>query len=129
VSESYQVVVARANGTWLAEVPGIEGARAYAKSLFKLDQEVREVIALALDLSEGAESTLELQWEIHTGNEEWDRRTAKVRAMRKAVAKVEQKIAVEMGVAVHQLRSLGGFSARDTAFLTGVSHQRISQIA
>jgi predicted RNase H-like HicB family nuclease len=48
VSErAYRVVVTREDGRWLADVPGLEGAHTYARSLPALDQAVREVVVLA----------------------------------------------------------------------------------
>lgn len=129
MSEVYRVVVTREDDNWLAGVPAVEGTHTYAKSLVKLDHEVREVIALALDLAQGAESTLELDWEIHTGNEDLDQRAAKLREVRKAVTKTEQWLQKESLPVVGCYRGEAELSVRDTAFLTGLSHQRISQMA
>lgn len=128
MSEVYRVVVTREADNWLADVPQVEGAHTYAQSLAKLDREVREVIALALDLPDGAEGGLELDWDIHTGNAVWDAQTAQLRKARKVALDVERRLQEETAAMASALREEGDFSLRDTAFLTGVSHQRISQI-
>jgi predicted RNase H-like HicB family nuclease len=72
---NYRVVVTRDEaGWWAASVVGIDGAHTEARTLAALDHEVREVIALVLDLPDGAESLLDLIWDIHTDDDEVDRR-------------------------------------------------------
>jgi predicted RNase H-like HicB family nuclease len=41
---AYRVVVTREDSHWLADVPELQGAHTYARSLPTLDQAVREVI-------------------------------------------------------------------------------------
>jgi len=60
---SYRTVVTREGHLWLADVPALAGAHTYAGNLLALDEAVREVIALVEDLPDGAESTLELDWD------------------------------------------------------------------
>ena len=48
--QGYRVVVTREDGSWLADVPGLEGAHTYARSLPALDRAVREVVVLAAGL-------------------------------------------------------------------------------
>ena len=52
--DTYRVVVTREDGHWLADVPSLEGAHTYARSLPTLDQAVREVVVLAADLPDEA---------------------------------------------------------------------------
>jgi hypothetical protein len=61
VSETYRVVVTRENGHWLADVPALQGAHTYARSLPALDQAVREVVVLAADLPDEAMPGLVLE--------------------------------------------------------------------
>lgn len=63
---AYRVVVNREDGRWLADVPDVPGTHTWAKNLVGLDASVREAIALAEDLPEGAEPELELSYEYHT---------------------------------------------------------------
>jgi predicted RNase H-like HicB family nuclease len=63
----YRVVVTREGDNWLAEVPELQGAHTFARSLGALDQYVREVIVLAADLPDEAMPGLELEWELPSG--------------------------------------------------------------
>ena len=47
---AFRVVVTREDGQWLADVPELQGAHTYARSLPSLDQAVREVVVLAAGL-------------------------------------------------------------------------------
>jgi predicted RNase H-like HicB family nuclease len=49
------VVLTREDGHWLADVPELQGAHAYARNLPSLDQAVREVIVLAARLLDSRE--------------------------------------------------------------------------
>lgn len=129
MNQVYRVVVTREDENWLADVPDVEGTHTYAKSLMKLETEVREAIAAALDLNFEAERALTLDWEIHTGNDALDERAAKLRKVRQAVAKTEQWLQEESTPVVGSYRGEAELSVRDTAFLTGLSYQRISQMA
>ena len=63
VSEhSYRVVVTREHDRWLADVPDLQGAHTYARSLPGLDQAVREVVVLAADLPDAAMPDIELDY-------------------------------------------------------------------
>lgn len=60
---TYRVAMARDEaGWWTATVSDVDGAHTEARTLAGLDHEVREVIALVLDLPDGAESSLDLVW-------------------------------------------------------------------
>ena len=58
--DTYCVVVTREDGHWLADVPSLEGAHTFARSLPTLDQAVREVVVLAADLPDEAMPVLVL---------------------------------------------------------------------
>ncbi len=125
--ESYTVNVTREGDNWLADVPQVEGTHTYAKSLRQLDAEVREAIAVALDLDEDAEAGLDLEYEIRSGNDELDLQAAKVRRLRAAVVQTEAVLAQTTPKVVAGLLK-NKQSVRDVAFQTGLSPQRISQI-
>ena len=60
---SFRVVVTKESDAWLADVPECQGSHTYSPyGLAKLDTYVREVVALADDLPDGAEDGLELAW-------------------------------------------------------------------
>jgi len=62
----YRVAVTREDGHWLADVPDLQGAHTYARSLPGLDQAVREVIVLAADLPDEAMPKLVIDYDYHT---------------------------------------------------------------
>ena len=124
---AYRVVVTREGASWLADVPQLPGTHTYARSLAGLDHEVREAIALAEDLAEDAEAGIELEYEIHTGDDAVDEAAARLRADRARVRACEQDLATRTEQLARQLRP--AWSVRDVAALLGVSPQRISQLA
>lgn len=124
--KSYKVVVTREGDNWLADVPQVEGTHTFARTLPKLDLEVREAIALALDLPDGAEAGLELDYEIHTGDAEQDQEFARIRAGRTKVLAAKQALDAQTG---NLARSASpGISTRDLGWLLGLSPQRVSQL-
>jgi predicted RNase H-like HicB family nuclease len=76
---AYRVVVTRDDSHWLADVPELQGAHTYARSLPTLDQAVREVIVLAADLPDEAMPELVLDYDYHTGDPELDTTALEVR--------------------------------------------------
>jgi predicted RNase H-like HicB family nuclease len=125
---NYRVVVTRDEaGWWAASVVGIDGAHTEARTLAALDHEVREVIALVLDLPDGAESLLDLIWDIHTDDDEVDRQAADLRAERMKLFEAERELTSRTAMLAHRLRQR--YSVRDVATMLGLSPQRVSQIA
>ena len=61
--DPYRVVVTRQDQYLVAEVPGVEGASTAAGNPEELNFRVRDCLAAALQLPEGAEADLELLWE------------------------------------------------------------------
>lgn len=119
----YQVIVTREDGAWLADVPELEGAHTFARSLPSLDRAVREVVVLAADLSDEAMPNLELDYVYRTGDPRIDRDAAKVRQLRSQLAEVESLTAESIYALTPEL------SVRDAGVLLGVSPQRVSQVA
>ncbi len=81
--DTYRVVVTREDGRWLADVPSLEGAHTYARSLPTLDQAVREVVVLAADLPDEAMPSLVLDYDYHTGDASLDATAREVRQLRR----------------------------------------------
>ena len=123
---SYRVVVTREDGQWLADVPELEGAHTFARSLPALDRYVREVIVLAADLPDGVMAELELDY-VYDVREEAVRNAALVRGRRQQLHDAEQELVAQTERAVQRLVQ-EGYSVRDIAVLTGVSYQRVSQL-
>jgi hypothetical protein len=122
---SYRVVVTREDGAWLADVPDLQGAHTFARNLPALDRYVREVIALAADLEDAADVTLE--WEIHTGDDSVDKELGQLRAERDRLDARRKDVEAQTASYARALAARG-FSVRDTGALLGVSPQRAQQL-
>lgn len=125
--DTYRVVVTREDGQWLADVPSLEGAHTYARSLPTLDQAVREVVVLAVDLPDEAMPVLVLDYEYHTGDASLDVTAQEVRQLRREADELAAAAASRTGRAVAELVARG-LSVRDVAALLGISPQRVSQL-
>ena len=125
--QAYEVVVTREGGHWLADVPGLQGAHTYARSLPALDQAVREVIVLAADLPDEAMPDLTLEYVYNTGDPELDTTTLEVRRLRSQADELAATAAARTGQVAAQLVARG-LSVRDVASLLGISPQRVSQL-
>ena len=125
--EAYRVVVTREEGHWLADVPALEGAHTYARSLPALDQAVREVVVLAADLPDEDMPGLVFEYEYHTGDASLDATAREVRELRHRADEIAAAAAARTGEAAAQLVTRG-LSVRDVAALLGISPQRVSQL-
>ena len=125
--KAYRVVVTREEGHWLADVPALEGAHTYSRSLPALDQAVREVVVLAADLPDEAMPSLMFEYEYHTGDASLDATAREVRELRHRANEIAATAAVRTGEAASKLVTQG-LSVRDVAALLGISPQRVSQL-
>jgi len=124
---AYRVVVTREDRQWLADVPGLQGAHTYARSLPSLDQAVREVVVLAADLPDEAMPELVLDYDYHTGDPDLDATALQVRRLRREADDLAATAAARTSQAAAQLVARG-LSVRDVAALLGISPQRVSQL-
>lgn len=124
---TYRVVVTRDGGHWLADVPELQGAHTYARSLPALDQAVREVIVLAADLPDEAMPELVLDYDYHTGDPELDTTALEVRRLRQEANELAA-VATARTAEVAARLVAWGLSVRDVASLLGISPQRVSQL-
>jgi DNA-directed RNA polymerase specialized sigma subunit len=127
VSTPYRVVVTRERDAWLADVPDVAGAHTWARDLKRLEGFVREAIVLALDLHDGAEDDIALEWEYHTGDGSLDRSTSDLRDARRRLTAFAADVADRTQALVADL-ARKGWSVRDIAGLLGISPQRVSQV-
>ena len=125
--QAFEVVVTREDGHWLADVPGLQGAHTYARSLSALDQAVREVIVLAADLPDAAMPGLRLDSLYHAGDPELDSTALEVRRLRRQAVELTAAAAARTGEVAMQFVARG-LSVRDVAALLGISPQRVSQL-
>jgi DNA recombination protein RmuC len=126
VSTRYTVEVAHDGDVWVADVPGLAGAHTQAGNLTRLDEAIREVIALVEDLPEGAEAGLELDYE-YEGLDAVARAASLIGRHRVELERVQAALAEQTTTLVHEL-SEAGWSVRDAAHLLGISPGRVSQI-
>src|SRR5438552_13469484 len=124
---TFRVVVTREDDQWLAEVPELQGAHTYARSLPSLDQAVREVVVLAADLPDEAMPELVLDYDYHTGDPELDATALEVRRLRRQADDLAATAAARTSQVAGQLVARG-LSVRDVAALLGISPQRVSQL-
>jgi DNA-binding NarL/FixJ family response regulator len=124
---TYGVVVTRENDQWLADVPELQGAHTYARSLPSLDQAVREVIVLADGLPDQAIPELRLEYDYHTGDPELDASALEVRRLRRQADELAATATARTGKVAARLVARG-LSVRDVAALLGISPQRVSQL-
>lgn len=125
--QSYRVVVTREDSNWLADVPELQGAYTYARSLPTLDQAVREVIVLAADLPDQAMPELVIDYDYHTGDPELDTTAMEVRRLRRQADELAAAATARTEQAAIRLVARG-LSVRDVAALLGISPQRVSQL-
>jgi predicted RNase H-like HicB family nuclease/DNA-binding CsgD family transcriptional regulator len=125
--DAYRVIITRDDGHWLADVPSLQGAHTYARSLSALAQAVREVVVLAADLPDEAMPSLVLEFEYHTGDASLDATTREVRQLRRQADEIAAAATARTSEAAAELVARG-MSVRDVAALLGISPQRVSQL-
>jgi DNA-binding NarL/FixJ family response regulator len=124
---TYQVVVTREDEHWLADVPELQGAHTYARSLPALHQAVREAVVLAAGLPDEAMPGLSLDYDYRTGDPDLDVTALEVRRLRREAGELAAAATARTAQAVARLAARG-LSVRDIAALLGISPQRVSQL-
>jgi predicted RNase H-like HicB family nuclease len=125
MSTTYDVRVTREDGAWLADVPAVEGAHTYARSLPGLKKSVREVIILMDDLDDNADVDMRLSFH---GTDQAITDAVKVGQQRRAIAEQEAEVMASTASSVTELIKVG-YSVRDVAELLHITAGRVSQIA
>ncbi|MCQ9335028.1 hypothetical protein NQ042_13260 [Corynebacterium phoceense] len=124
---TYTATITREGKNWLATVDNLAGVSTWGHSFKELDLYLREAIALAEDMPEGAEDSINIEWSI--SNAEPEVATAlKVAQRRKELLREQAKLEPSIATAIETLRN-SQWSTRDQAELFGMSAGRISQIA
>lgn len=113
--QRYRVRVSREGSAWLADVPDLDGAHTFARSLTGLDRAVREVIVLADDLPDEAMPDLVLDCDYRTGDPDLDAAAAEVRALR------NQADRLATAATPAQPKQRRNLSTTDSAFATSPS--------
>ena len=103
--------------------PGGPQCPRLARNLGALDNHIREAIATVLDLSRGAEDSLDRAYEYRTGDDDLDRAAAELRDARARAREMEQRTAdVAPAVATRM-------PTADIAVLLYISKSRVDQLA
>lgn len=123
----YRVIVTREGSAWLADVPELEGAHTFARTLAALDRAVREVVVMAADRPDYDMPALQLAYDYRTGDLDIDVTATEIRTLRKEADQLSATATARTGAAAAQLVDRG-FSVRDVATILGISPQRVSQL-
>ncbi len=125
MNTSYDVIVTREDGAWLADVPAVPGAHTFARTLTGLKRSVREVIIVMDDLTDDAEPTTNLRFEV---NDPTLAAAARLGQERRTIAAREADVQASTAHTIDALIDQG-YSVRDAAELLAITAGRVSQIA
>jgi len=120
---SYTVNVAREGRYWVASVDGVRGSAVETRVLGALEHEVRDGLALLLDIEPGS---FDISWVIELPDAARQALDAfeEARTRRHAAEDAYER---SMRTAADKLTQ-ASLSLRDTAALMDISHQRVQQV-
>ena len=123
-SRKYTAVYERDEGAWTVRIAEVQGCHTYGRSIAQARERIREALGLFDDDAERAVIVDDVRIPAKAKRA--------IASYRKARAKAElaQRLASERSrELVQRLVREGGLSTRDAAEVTGLSPQRISQLA
>ena len=123
---TYSATVTREDGMWLAEVQGLPGAHAYARTLTRLREELADAIVLAADLDDDAQ--VDVTFKLVGSDLELIAKAFLVADHRQQLRVAESKVIAETAEVARSLIA-AGWSVRDAAGALDVTPGRISQLA
>ncbi|AEL19991.1 HicB-like antitoxin [Mycobacterium phage Charlie] len=123
---NYTATVTREGDMWLAEVPGLPGAHAYARTLSRLREELTDAVILSADLDDDADVGIEFQLDPKSTNQ-LIIDAFEVARQRVALRDKECQV-VRQTAAVAKKLIADGWSVRDAAGALDVTPGRISQL-
>lgn len=116
------------NGRWFVRCPDVPGAHSHGRTLASARNNIREAIALVLDLPDGSPLTLDEEFELD--DLEVKEALDHARQLRKQVMKLDARSRTATLTAIATVKNSDeSLSMRDLADLVGLSHQRIQQIS
>ncbi|MEO7069543.1 MAG: type II toxin-antitoxin system HicB family antitoxin [Nostocoides sp.] len=121
---TYDVIVTREKGAWLAQVPTVPGASTFARSLPSLLTSIREVIVLMDDLPDDAAPEVTLTFDVE------DRAVHEAGHLadeRRDIAARERELQSATADAARRLTQ-AGYSVRDAAVMLHITPGRVSQL-
>ena len=121
---SYKAVITHEDGAWLADVPQLDGAHTFARTLPKLYAGIREVIILADDLDDDADPEVDYTFDT---DDPVLMNALSAAHLRLTLRTLETEVAYKTAEAVYSLQ-VAGYSVRDAAALLGITAGRVSQL-
>jgi predicted transcriptional regulator len=122
--KTYRATVTREAGYWVAVVDGLRAGATEARTLAGLEVEVRDLVA---GLTDSDEDAFEVELELSDELEEVRSVVAATERLRETLAQVRSEFEETQREAARVLHA-EQLSARDSAKLIGISHQRVSQL-
>lgn len=121
----YTVSVTREGDAWLADVPALEGAHTFARSIDVLLKSIKEVIIVMGDLPDDSEPAFDLEYNF---DNELVAKAFKIGRARAELAAREADLVSATADVIQELNR-NGFTVRDSARLLEMTPGRVSQIA
>ena len=116
------------NGRWLVRCPQLQGAHSHGRALASARANLREAIALVLDLDD--DMSFDLVEEVRLPDTQLQNVVERARVLRQQAAEGEEAAQTATLAAVAAARKSGAIlSIRDLADLLGLSHQRVQQLS
>ena len=112
-------------GYWIADVPSVPGAHSFAKRIDQINVNIREAIAVALDIDDTDE--IEINPRVALGSS-LEKLLGEARHLRDVADEATQAASEASREAARALVEQGELSLRDAGALLGVSHQRVGQL-
>jgi len=125
---SYLATVTREGADWLAEVEGLPGAHAYARTLTRLRAELTDAIIVSAELSDDAEVEISFALAAKVDRADALRVAFGLARERHDLSAREARLHEQVAEVVTELVD-GGYSVRDVAGALDVTPGRISQLA
>ena len=125
MNQQFTVAVSREGSWWVGNVREVPGGATEVRHLADLEIEVRDLLSGLLDIGE---DEFDLYWDLSAilgseGQATWQ----SYQQERDDIAARQKKLAADR-VATLTLMREAGVSLRDSATLTGLSHQRVAQL-
>ena len=126
MNHHYTAVVAREDGYWLADVPEVAGAHAYARTLSRLRAELADAIVLAADLPDEGKVLIDFTVDASVPGADVLARAFELAHQRHEVATAEARVHEQLVKTVQEMT--GRYSVRDVAGALDITPGRVSQL-
>lgn len=121
---TYTVTVSRESGYWVAVVEGMRGGATETRRLSALDTEVRDLISGLTDIDP---QEILLEWDLWPALHDATKVVESLHDLRRDLDAAQRHYDESLRATVHALND-EQVSLRDTAYLVGLSHQRVHQL-